>query len=88
MNRILQIYKNQALYYTQVVTTSNVKGQLKVLQQIQLEESKRRQEKEKAQIMKEAKSRSKQSNSEAKAKAKQVGDINNSEISRFYTLIV
>ena len=51
---------------------SDVRAQLKVLQQIQLEETKRRTERERAQLLKEAKSRSKQTNSEAKAKAKQV----------------
>ncbi|XP_063677985.1 transcription initiation factor TFIID subunit 4-like isoform X2 [Bolinopsis microptera] len=56
----------------QVITINDVKSQLKVLQQIQLEETKRRTERERAQLLKEAKSRSKQTNSEAKAKAKQV----------------
>ena len=53
---------------------SDVKAQLKVLQQIQLEETKRKAERDRAQLLKEAKSRSKQTNSEAKAKAKQVGE--------------
>ncbi|KAL5251949.1 hypothetical protein ACHWQZ_G014926 [Mnemiopsis leidyi] len=56
----------------QVIAVSDVRAQLKVLQQIQLEETKRRTERERAQLLKEAKSRSKQTNSEAKAKAKQV----------------
>ena len=58
--------------YQQVIAVSDVRAQLKVLQQIQIEETKRRTERERAQLLKEAKSRSKQTNSEAKAKAKQV----------------
>ena len=58
----------------QIISVSDVKAQLKVLQQIQLEETKRKAERDRAQLLKEAKSRSKQTNSEAKAKAKQVGE--------------
>ena len=55
-----------------MTSNNSVREQLQILQQVHLEEAKRRHEREKAIIMKEAKSRSKMNNSEAKAKAKQV----------------